>query len=443
MFEDLEEKDNHMSLSENEDQNSDASERKSNDENEKGDDDEETRRKVVPKGTTKRIIRNPQPKLNAQRLIGPKGIHTIENYFESFKFYGKGHEKKDLDRIMKRLEHWAHRLFPKYQFDDFLEKAETVGSKKELSTFLKKYRRDMDLGDGSTAANDDDDDNVERGNSPEPMDEFDMLIAEQIEKSKQATNSRAQAVQRHNDEIFNNLVNSSSQSLNQTISGSQAASAEKINNQENTSCTASSSNEINKTNVEESEEEIKKRIERNRQMAIERRLARLKRDEENKRKKEAESQVNVESSQIPTDELLQTQSQSANVRNEIQVTVTIEHNSNSMLVDNFNTQSIEDKQETDKNIDNENSNSMVVDVSKEFIDNIPITQSRNVQNMSSIDENNVDNQEDFQIDRNQAVTVEKVHKNENNPKLLTDEELDKEIDDAVNQFIMQKRRLMK
>ena len=33
---------------------------------------------------------------------------------------------------MGMLEHWAHRLFPKATFDDFIERLEKLGSKKAL-----------------------------------------------------------------------------------------------------------------------------------------------------------------------------------------------------------------------------------------------------------------------------------------------------------------------
>ena len=32
--------------------------------------------------------------------------------------------------MMSTLEHWAHRLFPKASFDDFIERLEKLGSKK-------------------------------------------------------------------------------------------------------------------------------------------------------------------------------------------------------------------------------------------------------------------------------------------------------------------------
>lgn len=47
--------------------------------------------------------------LNVERLKGPRGIIAVEDFFEKMKFKGKGYEKQDLDEVMKRLEHWAHR----------------------------------------------------------------------------------------------------------------------------------------------------------------------------------------------------------------------------------------------------------------------------------------------------------------------------------------------
>jgi len=48
--------------------------------------------------------------------------------------YGNGFclQAEDLKLLMSGLEHWAHRLFPKMSFDDFIERLERLGSKKEL-----------------------------------------------------------------------------------------------------------------------------------------------------------------------------------------------------------------------------------------------------------------------------------------------------------------------
>lgn len=47
--------------------------------------------------------------LNVERLKGPRGIIAVEDFFQNIKFKGKGHEKEDLNDVMNRLEHWAHR----------------------------------------------------------------------------------------------------------------------------------------------------------------------------------------------------------------------------------------------------------------------------------------------------------------------------------------------
>jgi TIMELESS-interacting protein len=71
-------------------------------------------------------------KLDPERLKGPRGIAVIENAFKDFKFNGKGYERVDLSRVMKIMEHWAHRLYPRFQFDDCLDKIEKLGQKKTV-----------------------------------------------------------------------------------------------------------------------------------------------------------------------------------------------------------------------------------------------------------------------------------------------------------------------
>ena len=47
--------------------------------------------------------------------------HTLEELFADFKPHGKGREFEDLDVVMKKMEHWAHRLFPKLPFNSVLD----------------------------------------------------------------------------------------------------------------------------------------------------------------------------------------------------------------------------------------------------------------------------------------------------------------------------------
>ncbi|KAL2739314.1 hypothetical protein V1477_010703 [Vespula maculifrons] len=233
-------------------------------------------RRINPSTSQRHVVRNPIPKLNTERLKGPKGIHTIEKHFEGFKFHGKGYEKKDLDRVMKRLEHWAHRLFPKLDFDDFLEKTEKLGSKKDLSVFVTKYRNDMIAFDDAEILqnNESDDEPIETNVA---VDAFDLLIAEQIEKQKEVLvqhNPKKNDISindQANDMLFENELEQCSTQTDKVI---------ETNNSQ--------------TNTSELSDEIKERIERNRQLAIERRLARLKAMKENEKKKEIGEDIEME-----------------------------------------------------------------------------------------------------------------------------------------------------
>lgn len=136
----------------------------------------------------RRVIQNPRYVLNVARLKGDRGIHTLEEYYKDIHFAGKGHEREDLDMIMKRMEHWAHRVYPKYNFTDFLSVTEKLGKKKEMQTHMNRYRQDMlepvlNLNDGNDAEQSDDEGAVA---ASEPIDEFDDLIGQQIEKYRTA-----------------------------------------------------------------------------------------------------------------------------------------------------------------------------------------------------------------------------------------------------------------
>jgi hypothetical protein len=73
---------------------------------------------------------------------------VIREHFKDFKPKGKGHEYEDLDAVMKRMEHWAHRFYPKLPFDSVAEKVEFLGRKAMVKTYVKKLRMGMDDGTG-------------------------------------------------------------------------------------------------------------------------------------------------------------------------------------------------------------------------------------------------------------------------------------------------------
>ncbi|CAE1235957.1 TIPIN [Acanthosepion pharaonis] len=97
----------------------------------------------LAKGAAKKVVRNPQPKLDPQRLSSERGIAILPKLFENVKFKGKGYEAQDLEKVIKGLEHWAHRLFPKRTFDECLQTIEKLGNRREVKTCIKKIRLDM------------------------------------------------------------------------------------------------------------------------------------------------------------------------------------------------------------------------------------------------------------------------------------------------------------
>lgn len=96
---------------------------------------------VPPKRTVKRNL----PKLDATRLTSERGLPALRHIFDKTKFRGKGHEAEDLKTLIRHMEHWAHRLFPKLQFEDFIDRVENLGNKKEVQTCLKRIRLDLPI----------------------------------------------------------------------------------------------------------------------------------------------------------------------------------------------------------------------------------------------------------------------------------------------------------
>uniref|UniRef100_A0A3P9CLA8 TIMELESS-interacting protein n=1 Tax=Maylandia zebra TaxID=106582 RepID=A0A3P9CLA8_9CICH len=73
------------------------------------------------------------------RLISDRGLPALGTLFDNIQFKGKGHEAADLRLLMQKMENWAHRLYPKLQFEDLLTKW------KGSATCLKRIRLDMPL----------------------------------------------------------------------------------------------------------------------------------------------------------------------------------------------------------------------------------------------------------------------------------------------------------
>ena len=127
--------------------------------------------KIKPK--IRRIMK-PRLLLNADKLMAKEGIAVLPQIFSDFKFGPKGSETKDLNTILFRMSHWSHRLFPSLTFDDFIDKCEQLGNKRQVKNFVAKIRNDEPLNlDPNSAPLEDDPQDFEDFNDKD----FDTIIA--------------------------------------------------------------------------------------------------------------------------------------------------------------------------------------------------------------------------------------------------------------------------
>lgn len=163
---------------------------------------------IKPKGPKRKILT-----LNGETLKGPRGIIAIDDSFKNIRFKGKGHEKEDLNEVMKRLEHWCHRMFPKYHFDDALAKIERLGRKREISVHMQRYRLDQltrDTDDNKVLSDGEDENMKDTLVNENPVDEFEEMLNQQIALS---TTNHINATSTSHDQSFGNLsmISSSTQ----------------------------------------------------------------------------------------------------------------------------------------------------------------------------------------------------------------------------------------
>ncbi|VDD81951.1 unnamed protein product [Mesocestoides corti] len=97
------------------------------------------RLKRLAKGAAK-TVKRPLPKLDPPTLLGERGLPALVKELERVQFKGRGYEFEDLEKLMFVYESWAHRMLPKFLFNDVLERLEAVGSKREVHSVLQRMR---------------------------------------------------------------------------------------------------------------------------------------------------------------------------------------------------------------------------------------------------------------------------------------------------------------
>lgn len=140
--------------------------------------------------------------MDAQRLISERGLPALRHVFDKAKFKGKGHEAEDLKMLIRHMEHWAHRLFPKLQFEDFIDRVEYLGNKKEVQTCLKRIRLDLPILHDDFISNNDD---VGEDNGHDvTVTELDPFLTNSSESAKFASESSRSLTEEQQQRIERN-----------------------------------------------------------------------------------------------------------------------------------------------------------------------------------------------------------------------------------------------
>ncbi|XP_042058452.1 TIMELESS-interacting protein-like [Salvia splendens] len=96
---------------------------------------------LAPQKPKQKAPRKVRPKLTPDLLLSDAGIGHILRYFPpALKCRGRGHEVDDLRHLLRMYADWHSRLLPYYNFEQFLDKVERVGSSKRVKVCLRDLR---------------------------------------------------------------------------------------------------------------------------------------------------------------------------------------------------------------------------------------------------------------------------------------------------------------
>ncbi|TFK42536.1 replication fork protection component Swi3-domain-containing protein [Crucibulum laeve] len=79
-------------------------------------------------------------RLDEGRLLGPNGFPQLIKDTKNFRIKGKGHESTDLNRLLQVYQFWSHRMYPKTQFRDTVERVEKFCHSKRMNVALSVWR---------------------------------------------------------------------------------------------------------------------------------------------------------------------------------------------------------------------------------------------------------------------------------------------------------------
>ncbi|KAJ4463816.1 replication fork protection component Swi3-domain-containing protein [Lentinula lateritia] len=79
-------------------------------------------------------------RLDEARLVGPTGFPQLIEDTKHFRIKGKGHEATDLNRLLQIYQYWTHRMYPKSQFKDTVDRVEKLCHSKLMHNKLSMWR---------------------------------------------------------------------------------------------------------------------------------------------------------------------------------------------------------------------------------------------------------------------------------------------------------------
>ncbi|GJE87165.1 Swi3-domain-containing protein [Phanerochaete sordida] len=79
-------------------------------------------------------------KLDDARLLGSNGFPALIKQAKGFKPRGKGHEVSDLNRLLQMYQFWTHKMFPKADFHDSVQRVEKLCHSKRMHSALGVWR---------------------------------------------------------------------------------------------------------------------------------------------------------------------------------------------------------------------------------------------------------------------------------------------------------------
>lgn len=125
----------------------------------------------VDESATAGVTRRPRAKMDSERILGKHGLPTLQKTMLRFKFKGKGHEKRDLIKLLGTYQLWGHKLYPKANFEDFLILCRRGGRDTAIKMYRKKVIDEEKYGSRHTALDAEDVTEQPSIDEPAPVDE--------------------------------------------------------------------------------------------------------------------------------------------------------------------------------------------------------------------------------------------------------------------------------